>query len=238
MAVSARQLERQRDPDGSPSGSLVLYQQAIQLLVPCLGTRTTAVIASCVVLCVLEMLSCSPRDWRRHLSGCATLLETVQINGFSGGLEGALFWCFVRMDVCGGLISSKETLIPVCSWTAAPDLQTAVRLFESNSFHYESHANYAVFLTAHAIKLLSSRQMVTAHGSLFGPSDTSGADEFAVKWLELWGLLDEWHSCRPMEMYPAFTRNASPFPTILFTTPSAISGMRDPALTKPSIRQH
>lgn len=77
-------------------------------------------VASCVVLCVLEMMSCklhtdtdllrptypvsitdlclgSPKMWRRHLDGSASLILSLGINGFSGGLEQALFWCFARM---------------------------------------------------------------------------------------------------------------------------------------------
>lgn len=38
--------------------------------------------------------------WRRHLDGCASLIQSVGINGFSSGLEKALFWCFARMGLC------------------------------------------------------------------------------------------------------------------------------------------
>jgi hypothetical protein len=57
LALSARQLERQQNRK-SQSESLYLYQEAIHLLLPELGSKTTPVIASCVILCVLEMLSC------------------------------------------------------------------------------------------------------------------------------------------------------------------------------------
>lgn len=57
LALSARQLERQQNQK-SQSESLSLYQEAIHLLLPELGGKTTPVIASCVILCVLEMLSC------------------------------------------------------------------------------------------------------------------------------------------------------------------------------------
>lgn len=39
----------------------------------------------------------SPKMWRRHLDGSASLILSLGINGFSGGLEQALFWCFARM---------------------------------------------------------------------------------------------------------------------------------------------
>lgn len=58
LALSARQMERQQNAK-SQSESLSLYQEAIHLLLPELASKTTPVIASCVILCVLEMLSCA-----------------------------------------------------------------------------------------------------------------------------------------------------------------------------------
>lgn len=57
LALSARQLERLQN-EKSQSESLSLYQEAIHLLLPELENKSTPVIASCVILCVLEMLSC------------------------------------------------------------------------------------------------------------------------------------------------------------------------------------
>ena len=76
LALSARQMERKERTRDS-SCSLALYQHAIHLLSPLLQTRTTVVLASCVVLCVLEMLSCAPKAWRRHLDGCAALIQAL-----------------------------------------------------------------------------------------------------------------------------------------------------------------
>jgi hypothetical protein len=57
LALSARQMERM-DRNQSLSQSLALYQKAIHLLLPNLQLKDSAVIASCVILCVLEMMSC------------------------------------------------------------------------------------------------------------------------------------------------------------------------------------
>ncbi|KAK5635814.1 hypothetical protein RRF57_011526 [Xylaria bambusicola] len=57
LALSARQQER-KYPKRRSSASLALYQEAVHQLIPQLETRSTAVVASCVVLCVLEMMSC------------------------------------------------------------------------------------------------------------------------------------------------------------------------------------
>ncbi|KAK6063356.1 hypothetical protein SCUP515_12472 [Seiridium cupressi] len=223
MALSARQLERQKNPAEASSLGLRLYQRAIRLLIPCLSTRNTAVIASCVVLCVLEMLDCSPRAWQQHLDGCAALLQAVSINGFSGSVEEALFWCFARMDVCGGLIVSMKTLIPVSAWAPTPDLQTTIQLFRLSPHAHESHAKQAVYLLAHVVGLLSSRQTALAPFSLSGLTESSDHD-FNMRWLELWQLLEDWHTDRPAEMFPAFTTDSLPFQTILYLNPSAISG--------------
>lgn len=116
LAVSARHIER-KSPNQSSSttannatnaasatatyDSLSLYQSSISLLKPVLEARDPNVLASCVILCVLEMMSVSsvddPRDWRRHLEGCAALFEAYGVHGFSGGLLGAVFWCYARM---------------------------------------------------------------------------------------------------------------------------------------------
>ena len=120
LALSARQLERKNTP-ASQSTSLTLYQEAVRQLIPHLDDRTSAVVASCVILCVLEMMSCkylvsvlwstelirvgSPKMWRRHLEGCAALIQSLNITGFSGGLDQALFWCFARMGK--SVISSR-----------------------------------------------------------------------------------------------------------------------------------
>ncbi|GLA42346.1 hypothetical protein AnigIFM63309_010878 [Aspergillus niger] len=155
LALSARQMERQQNKK-SQSESLLLYQEAIHQLLPELEQKTTPVIASCVILCVLEMLSCNPKEWRRHLDGCAYLIQAAEINGFSGKEEQALFWCFARMDVCGGLISEEETIIPIHHWIPRDMTPTeASQLFlASNMTTFDTYANYTVFLCAQTLGVL------------------------------------------------------------------------------------
>ncbi|KAI9167921.1 Dihydroxyacetone kinase 2 [Paramyrothecium foliicola] len=215
LALSARQLER-KFPERSSSVSLALYQEAIHQLIPHLQTKSTEIVASCVVLCVLEMMNCSPQMWRRHLDGCACLIQSLGMNGFSGGVEQALFWCFARMDVCGGLISSESTLIPPASWTPEMSLGDAIELFRRNP-GLDMYASFSVFLCAEVLDLFAS--------------DDSDA-EFSRRWNELFAHIEEWYNQRPSEMrsilsQPASTSpgdTASPFPTLLFSNPPAISG--------------
>jgi hypothetical protein len=57
LALSARQIER-KDPNKPYTESLGLYQEAIRLIAADLEAMSTEVIGSCVLLCVLEMMSC------------------------------------------------------------------------------------------------------------------------------------------------------------------------------------
>ncbi|KAG9254501.1 C6 zinc finger domain-containing protein [Emericellopsis atlantica] len=220
LALSARQIEL-KETTRATGQSLSLYQQAIHLLLPELPTRSTAVIASCVILCVLEMGSCSPKAWRRHLDGCASLMLAVGIHGFVGGVEQALFWCFARMDVCGGLISSVKTLIPITHWVllpGGPDLEATVQLFKAKQ-EFDEWANYSAFLLGQVLDLVAP----TPSAPLDTPSRTDPS--FRDRWLQLWSYLIEWHALRPAPLYPILTiPSAHPFPKILYSNGAAISG--------------
>lgn len=100
LAISARQMERKQGIRDS-FDSLGLYQEAIRLLSPLLQMHDAKVVAACVLLCCLEMMSARAQDWRRHLEGCTALFEAFEIHGFGSGVLQAVFWCYVRM---GGFI--------------------------------------------------------------------------------------------------------------------------------------
>lgn len=96
LAISARQMERKSGIQDWYD-SLELYQEAIRLLSPLIQVRDPKIVAACVLLCCLEMMSARAQDWHRHLEGCAALFEASGIHGFCGGLLQAVFWCYARM---------------------------------------------------------------------------------------------------------------------------------------------
>lgn len=61
LTIGARQLER-KEKTQSSFDSLQLYQEAIRLLTPLLQARDQHVIATCVILCCLEMFAASAQD--------------------------------------------------------------------------------------------------------------------------------------------------------------------------------
>ncbi|KAH6685887.1 C6 zinc finger domain-containing protein [Plectosphaerella plurivora] len=225
LALSARQREL-KSASRATDLSLSLYQEAIHLLLPQLSIRSTPVIASCIVLCVLEMCSCSPKAWRRHLDGCASLMEAVGMTGFDGGLEQALFWCFARMDVCGGLISSVKTLIPTGHWASRVDMAADAALFRRSApGSFAMWANYAVYLCAQVLDLLAPLAQANPGGLFFeGPRHDA---DYRAEWLALWRLVDEWHASRPAEMCHVFalaSTPTNPFPAVVYSNSAAISG--------------
>ncbi|POR33671.1 Uncharacterized protein TPAR_06128 [Tolypocladium paradoxum] len=116
--------------------SLALYQEAIHRLLPHTSHAAQPSWHP-------APSSVSWRRLKRHLGGCAGLVEASGINGFVGGVDEALFWCVARMDVCGGLISFVSTLIPVSRWASKTNMGHDVRLFRSvrDSTGWANYAN-------------------------------------------------------------------------------------------------
>ncbi|CAI6334422.1 unnamed protein product [Periconia digitata] len=220
LAIGARHLER-KEKTQSSFDSLELYQEAIRLLTPLLQARNTQVIAACVVLCCLEMFSASAQDWRRHLEGCAAVFEAFGVNGFSGDVLQAVFWCYARMDVCGALISdgTETTLLSPARWLPENTPEDCVETLFRDSASPDMYANYAVYLCAKACELISDRNKFIELGQENG-CDT---DSFNNRWSRLWDQLASWFFYRPKEILPVNTIDATPFPQIFFTYWAAIS---------------
>jgi hypothetical protein len=226
LALSARQMER-KDPDRPYIESLGLYQEAIRLIIQELHTMDTAVIASCVLLCVLEMMSSSPRAWGRHLDGCAMLLEAAGVNGVVGGVRQSIFWCFARMDVWGGFLGDTLTKIPTNRWfvPSKPMVDAISHLKEGSGC--DSYANYSVFLCASVVNVISNRadSSVSEYGA-----EPASKSTFSARWKALFDLLEDWYKRRPRDMQPIISFSSAlgeqqhPFPSVLYSNSPAING--------------
>ena len=226
LALSARQMER-KDPAKPYTESLGLYQTAIQLIVKELETLDTTVIASCVLLCVLEMMSSSPRAWGRHLNGCAMLLQAAGVNGVVGGVRQSLFWCFARMDVWGGYLQDTLTKIPTSRWFLPSGFMIdAVTHFKAGS-DGDGYANYAVFLCASVVNVISNKT-----GSSMDRVEVNSITQntYSARWKALYDLLEDWYNDRPEEMQPLMAYPSSsdeprePFPIVLYGSSPAVNG--------------
>ncbi|TQV91586.1 hypothetical protein V2A60_008526 [Cordyceps javanica] len=241
LAFSARQMERKAGSDKN-FDSLELYQESIRLLAPGMQAKDSNMLVTACILAVMELMSGSPRNWRRHIEGCAALFDLFQVNGFSGGVLQAVFWCYARMEVCGAIISAgaESTVLALRSWTPPPPpppppqaapghlgTNAEADVFVRDAFYQRSlgnsdmHANWAVYLCAKACDLLYRSTRAT---ELQEP-DRQDARPFTAQWTSLWEHLQFWFESRPAVSLPTLVSEDSgqPFPTILFAHWPAIS---------------
>jgi hypothetical protein len=229
LAIGARTAERQGRAEGSRD-SMELYSQAITSLTSSLNTREPTVVVTACLLCVLEMMSVSPRDWRRHVEGCAALFASSGINGFSGGMLQAVFWCYARMDLCGAIIANgaEATVLSIEKWIllddfhgleAARDDEIKRRFWQRGQQVPDMYANLAVYLCAKVCDLLFRRTRYVE----VGDNNGCGHDAFTCEWSRLWDDLQEWATKRPAEMLPVKSVRDGSFPRIFFSHWAAIS---------------
>lgn len=208
-AIASRQLEQTR-PSYSRQKTIKLYQDTLKYLIPTVNkTMDTPLITSCVILCVFEMMSSSPKKWRYHLEGCAALFKMHGINGFSNELERGLLWCYARMDVNSAVIGEQSTIIPSENWLpegcTVYDLR---KLFTSFGNKEDMYANYMVFLCSRVLNLIAKTQA-----------------DYEKEWRFLWDEVSDWHVNRPIQLTPILTQNSSSslFPGVLYVNGPAIS---------------
>ncbi|KHN97952.1 C6 transcription factor [Metarhizium album ARSEF 1941] len=237
LAFSARQMERKALLEENSDDILELYQESISLLAPSLQVKDSNILVTACILALSGLMSGSPRNWRQHIEGCAALFESFEVDGFSGGLLQAVFWCYARMELCGAIISggAETTVLPLNKWI--PPLPAGVSTNDEIDQHartafYQSgrdntgmHANWSVYLCAKACDLAYRRTRVL---ELQEP-DESDTRPFVEQWTRLWGDLQFWLDSRPWSMLPTATSpppepfQEHVFPVILFSDYPAIS---------------
>lgn len=233
LAFSARQTERKAGLESRDS--LELYQVSIRLLAPILQAKDPNVLVTVCILACLELMSVSPKNWRRHVEGCAALFDSFGVNGFSGGLLQAVFWCYARMDLCGVILANgaESPVLPIDKWVSnmptnpnSREYSERVikdRFMQKSMSSPDMHANWSVYLCAKACDLVCRRTMYVERGQI----DLTDKRTFDEQWDQLWNELQFWMKHRPPMMLPiktiGATRNQS-FPEIFFAHWAAISG--------------
>ncbi|KAL4879945.1 hypothetical protein BJY04DRAFT_208417 [Aspergillus karnatakaensis] len=211
MSLASRQLDyvpRQERPV-----ILELYQYTIQLLLRRdLVAPDAALFAACTLLCVYEMMGSEVHEWRRHLNGCAGLLQSQKWYGASQGIIKSCFWAFARIDVWAAFIAGKTTLIPTDFWLD----DTAISSVRAKGT-VDDYCNLTIFIFAKIVNLLS----------LAGADDAEYGPTFGHSLSGLWDDLQEWYQERPPEVRPLLRVESSSskvFPTIPLSQPSPICG--------------
>jgi hypothetical protein len=233
LAFSSRQMERRGLVQGCYD-SLELYQESIRLLAPALQAKDSVTLVTACVLAVFELMSSETGNWRRHVEGCASLFEVFGVNGFSGGLPQAVFWCYARMELCGSFTSDGAETMVLALEKWVPDLDRSVVSPEDGEkivrsfFHeksresHDAHANWAIYLCARVCDLKFRR---TSYLEL-GRTDSSDKRPFSQQWQQLWQDLQFWLDERPLTMRPITLIDEDVdlnFPSIIFPHWAAIS---------------
>jgi hypothetical protein len=240
LAFSSRQMERRGLMQGH-CDSLELYQESIRLLAPALQAKDSVTLVTACVLAVFELMSSETGNWRRHVEGCASLFEVFGVNGFSGGLLQAVFWCYARMELCGSFTSDGAETMVLAPEKWVPNImqnrsmvspkdgeKLAHSMFRAKSREsHDMHANWSIYLCAKVCDLKYRRTQYLELGRTHGNDDRP----FAHQWQALWAELQFWLDERPATMKPTAVPKEEEedddgllvFPTIVFPHWAAIS---------------
>lgn len=137
------------------------------------------------------------------------------------------------IDVCGGLISEEETIIPIYHWI--PNDMTpadATRLFLAST--HDTYANHSVYLCAQTLGVLFRRggpglSSSSASYSYPGSPDDS-SESYVGRWSRLFEAVEQWYENRPSQMKSIFSVSTAtaadwgrerPFPTVLYANGAA-----------------
>lgn len=208
LALASRHLEK-TDKTYSSKKTIKLYQDALKELIPTVNkTLNTPTIASCVILCVFQMMSSTPKKWRYHLEGCAALFKMHNINGFCDGpLERSIFWCFARMDLASVIMGEQSTIIPsehlLLSSCTIYDLKQLFNKFDNKE---DMYANYIFYLCSRVLNLISNAKL-----------------SYEKEWGFLWSEINDWYINRPSSFQPILTFNDAPFPGVLYVNGAPIA---------------
>lgn len=185
--------------------------KSLQCLYSLVSRRpSSANLITCINLCLLEMMSSSPREWRNSLEGCSALLISQGINGFSGSIEQAIFWLHARLDVLAAVIREDATLIAPKQWLPVSDTTHGTKeLFVKVNRSAYDYANYVVYLCARIMDLI-----------------TRSCCDYFREWETLWCDLTDWYSERPEIFKTISTIDRNPFPHILYANDSIGSTMQ------------
>lgn len=208
LALASRYLEK-IDKDYSPKKTVSLYHDTLRSLIPTVNkTLNTSTIASCVILCVFEMMFASPKKWRYHLEGCGAIFKMHNINGFSDEpLERGLFWCYARMDVHSTSVGEQTTIIPSENWLPYNcNIYDLKQLFNKFGNKDDMYANYMVYLCSRVLNLISNAK-----------------ENYDKEWNFLWMEINDWFKDRPLSYEPILTFNDTPFPGVLYANGAPIA---------------
>lgn len=78
-----------------------------------------AILAAAILLCSYELMANPGTDYKKHMLGARTLIQTYKAMNGSTDIERASFWIFARQDVAMAIMNETQTLIHPSEWEPA-----------------------------------------------------------------------------------------------------------------------
>ncbi|KAF2087784.1 hypothetical protein K490DRAFT_40883 [Saccharata proteae CBS 121410] len=118
LALSSRHLSIKPATPGGQSldrtTAINYYHETLQYLQGAMRyesyTRSLEVIPTAIVVSAYEMIDGAGSGWERHLKGVFWIQRSRDINGQSGGLEQAGWWCWLRQDIWAAFRERRKCL--------------------------------------------------------------------------------------------------------------------------------
>lgn len=124
-------------------------------------------LAAAIFLCSYELMANPGTEYKKHMLGARTLIQTYKAMNGSTDVERASFWIFARQDVAMAIENETQTLIHPSEWEAAVD-----RLGNSE----DGLGNKIVWLLARTVQVrFTSTDKIDPQASALGAHDVSSA---------------------------------------------------------------
>lgn len=98
------------------------YGTSLRLLMRDLGrsdVNRDVALAAGIFLCSYELLANPGTEYKKHMLGARTMIQTYKAMNGSTDIERASFWIFARQDVAMAIANETQTLIHPSEWEAA-----------------------------------------------------------------------------------------------------------------------
>ncbi|KAK8209425.1 hypothetical protein IWZ01DRAFT_318041 [Phyllosticta capitalensis] len=211
LALSSRHLSiRASSAEGSldRTAAVQYYAESLQYLQGAMRydsfNRSLELLATAITISTYEMIDGAGSGWERHLKGVFWIQRSQDINGQSGGLKQAVWWCWLRQDV----------------WAAFRERRRCFSFYKpTRPYQLMDHfdiASRAIYLLAQCVNYASEEETKMGEVNLQLRIERAGT---------LFNMLDEWRAnltvhFNPLPLMGAVTETAGPFKPIWINPPA------------------
>lgn len=145
-------------------------------------------LAAAIFLCSYELMANPGTEYKKHMLGARTLIQTYQAMNGNTDVERASFWIFARQDVAMAIENETQTLIHPSEWEPAVN-----RLGNAE----DGLGNKIVWLLARTVQV-----RFTSTGEVDPQPSATGADDIS-------SAIDQWWTDLPPTTHGVHVEGAS-----------------------------